>query len=44
MLLTKEEQRLLEVLRTVPFGEVTVRMEAAQPQEIMELRRSIMIL
>ena len=44
LLLTKEEQRLLEVLRTVPFGDVTVRTENAQPLEISELRRSTMLL
>ena len=44
LLLTEEEQRLLEILRTVPFGEVTVRVEVAQPQEILELRRSTMLL
>ena len=40
-LLTKEEKKLIEVLRTIDFGEVRVVVIDGKPTRIEEIKKSI---
>ena len=41
--LTEAERKLIELIRQVGYGEIFLQMEDGQPEEIRELRRSILL-
>lgn len=43
MVLTKGEKRLIEVIRTLDYGEVRVMIKDSHPIRVEEIRRSIQL-
>ena len=43
MILTKAEKQLIEVIRTLDYGEVRVMIKDSRPIRVEEIRRSIQL-